>query len=137
MIQFLLPILVASFFAIVFTQSALDKIFNYAKNKTEMEEQFRKSFLSGSIGVFLPVITIAELLTGLANMHGLGNALFAKFTGGDLHHARIPYAVGFAMAGVVLLMLLFGQRVSKNYAGAVGLTGYFLIMLFGLLVLRA
>jgi hypothetical protein len=42
---------------------------------------------------------------------------------------------GFLVAGATLLMLLFGQRVSKQYPGAASLTGYFIIVLFGLLML--
>jgi hypothetical protein len=126
-IRLLILFLVAGFLAITFLQSALDKVFDYKGNLGWMKEQFSKTFLKKTIGIFLPLILLFELATGLLCVIGIV-ALY-------LQHGRQILVFAFFLAGVTLLMLLFGQRVSKQYAGAVSLTGYFIITLIGLFVL--
>ncbi len=120
-------ILVAGFLAITFLQSGLDKVFDYKGNLSFMKEQFSKTFLSNMIGIFLPVILLCELVTGIVCV--IGAIQVAR--GCDIYFA----AFGFLFSGITLLMLLFGQRISKQYPGAVSLTGYFIITLVGLLAL--
>ena len=43
-------------------------------------------------------------------------------------------AWGAALSGVALLMLFFGQRVAKDYAGAAVLVPYFVVVCLGLYV---
>ena len=40
----------------------------------------------------------------------------------------------FYLSALVFLSLFFGQRISKDYAGAAALVPYFLLALFGILV---
>ncbi|HTL82833.1 MAG TPA: DoxX family protein [Bacteroidia bacterium] len=117
--------LISLFNSIVFIQSALDKITDHSGNKAWMKEQFKDCFLRNSIGFLLPVITFLEMASGLLNIFGITWFYFQ-------HDLRF-LAAGFILSGITLLMLLFGQRVSKNYAGAVSLTGYFLIVILGIL----
>lgn len=117
-------ILAAAFLAITFLQSALDKVFDYKGNLSFMKEQFSKTFLKSMIGILLPVILLCEMITGLFCVFGA----ILTYNGGVIHFV----AAGFLCAGITLLMLLFGQRVSKQYAGAASLTGYFIIVLIGL-----
>jgi hypothetical protein len=117
-------ILAAGFLAITFLQSALDKIFDYKGNLAFMKEQFSKTFLKSTIGILLPVILLCELITGCLCAFGA----IMTYTG----HEIFFVAAGFVCAGITLLMLLFGQRVSKQYPGAASLTGYFIIVLIGL-----
>jgi len=117
--------LAAGFISITFIQSGLDKVFDYKGNLAWISEQFSKTFLRKTIGLFLPMIMIGELAGGLLCIYGVIE-LFRK-------REEMMLVYGFALSGIVLLMLLFGQRVSKQYAGAVSLTGYFLIVLVGLL----
>ncbi len=122
----LVVILAAGFIAITFLQSGLDKVFDYKGNLGWMGEQFSKTFLKNMIGIFLPVITIGELAGGLTCVYGVIEVIIKM--------NFFPLIIGFALAGFVLLMLLFGQRISKQYAGAVSLTGYFIIVLIGLVI---
>jgi hypothetical protein len=39
------------------------------------------------------------------------------------------------LAAVTLLMLLFGQRVVKDYAGAFTIVGYFIVVILGVTLL--
>jgi hypothetical protein len=119
--------LAAGFLAITFIQSGLDKIVDYKGNLGWMKEQFSKTFLKNMIGIFLPVILVFELIAGLLCVTGSIRIL--------MHEDKDVLVYGFLLSGITLLMLLFGQRVSKQYPGAVSLTGYFIIMLLGLLAL--
>jgi uncharacterized membrane protein YphA (DoxX/SURF4 family) len=116
----------AGFLAITFLQSGLDKIFDYKGNLSFMKEQFSKTFLKNTIGFLLPVILVFELVTGLLCVLGI----IQVFRG----EGRQMLVYGFLLSGITLLMLLFGQRVSKQYPGAVSLTGYFIITLIGLMM---
>jgi hypothetical protein len=127
LIQKIILVLVTGFIVITFLQSGLDKVFDYKGNLSWISEQFSKSFLRNTIGIFLPVILIFELASGLLCVAGIIQLVLNK---GD----KI-LTMGFTLTGLTLLMLLFGQRVSKQYAGAVSLTGYFIIVLFGLMML--
>lgn len=127
MIIIIIALLAAAFMAIVMIQSGLDKVFDYKGNLSWIKEQFSKTFMRNMIGVLLPVIMICELAAGLLCLIG-GIYFFVA-------DSTVLLAAGFALNGIVLLMLLFGQRVSKQYAGAVGLTGYFIINLIGLFML--
>ena len=76
----------------------------------------------------LTVVTVFEILAGL--LSGLG-ALAILFWGGlTFAHA------GAVLASVTLLMLFFGQRVAKDYAGAAVLVPYFLLSLLAIHVLQ-
>lgn len=126
-IRFLVVALAAGFLAITFLQSGLDKVFDFKGNLEFMKEQFSKTFLRNLISVFLPVLTIFEVATGFCLAFGI-IYWFAREDDRFL-------LLGFLLSGITLLMLLFGQRISKQYAGAVSLTGYFIITLIGLLVM--
>ncbi|MEO5642472.1 MAG: DoxX family protein [Bacteroidia bacterium] len=118
--------LAAGFISITFLQSGLDKLFDYKGNLAFMKEQFAKTFLNKMIVICLPVIMIGELIAGLYCVWGVIQLFRQKGSGAILY--------AFFLSGIILLMLLFGQRVSKQYAGAVSLTGYFIIVLIGMMM---
>ena len=74
-------------------------------------------------------VLVAEVLTGLLALAGIYFLAFANDEGVAL----------FAMilAAVTLLMLLFGQRIAKDYPGAFTITGYFMVVIFGIFLLTA
>lgn len=83
--------------------------------------------MSGIVPLLLGVITAMEVLTGILSVVGFISILMGSIS-------LLPlYAM--LLAGVTLLMLFFGQRVAKEYAGAFTLTGYLLIVLFGIFIL--
>lgn len=125
----LVQLLAAAYLSITFIQSSLDKIFNYKSNLDWLKGQFSKTFLAGTVSLLLPLLTLTELAAGL--LTALGGIFVLCGWKSEL------LAGGFVVAGIAMLMLLFGQRVSKEYAGAASLTGYFLIMLVGLLAVFA
>jgi uncharacterized membrane protein YphA (DoxX/SURF4 family) len=68
--SYILQILVSAFLAILFLQSALDKIVDYRGNRTYLEQHFAKSPLAGTVGPMLVVILILEVAAGA--LSGIG-----------------------------------------------------------------
>ncbi len=123
----ILSALISAFMAILFLQSGLDKVFDYQGNLSWLKEHFSKSILAGSVPVMLPLITLMECAAGLLSAAGTIQLLYSK----DEHLAWL----GLFFSALSLLMLFFGQRIAKDYAGAAVLVPYFILACFGLLLL--
>jgi hypothetical protein len=122
----LVKMLVPMFMAILFLQSGLDKVFHYKGNLDYFTAHFKNSPLSNTVGLLLPTITLLEMTAGVLSAIGVislpsGNKLWAFW--------------GLMAAAMALICLFFGQRVAKDYAGAVSLASYFAVVIIGLLLL--
>lgn len=117
--------LVTSFFAIVFLQSAADKLFDPEGNIAYFSDHFKNSPIFGS-----RIRRIFWILTGV---EGLAGALCALgiLTRGFAHRGTSAASWGVWMAGFALLCLLAGQRAAKDYAGAAVVAAYFAVALIG------
>lgn len=122
----LVKMLVPALMSILFLQSGLDKVFNYKDNLDYFTDHFKKSPLSKTVGLLMPTITILEVAAGISSAIGTVSLLFGS---------EIWAYWGMMLSGVSLLALFFGQRVAKDYAGAGALTGYFILVVVGLLIL--
>ncbi|MBI1192943.1 MAG: DoxX family protein [Bacteroidetes bacterium] len=118
---------IAAFLAILFLQSGLDKVLDYAGNLSWLKEHFAKSPLRGTVPVLLPLLTLFETAAGLFSAFGLVQVLLGA------GYAWLWW--GFMVAAASLVMLFFGQRIAKDYAGAATLVPYFLLVVFGLFLL--
>jgi len=120
-------VFVAVFLAILFLQSGLDKVLDYSGNLSWLKEHFAKSPLGGTVPVLLPLLTLFETAAGLFSAFGVVQVLLgAGYTW---------MWWGFILAATSLVMLFFGQRIAKDYAGAAALVPYFLLVVFGLYLL--
>ena len=125
--SYILQILVSAFLAVLFLQSGLDKVIDRRGNRTYLDEHFANSPLAGTVGPMFFVVTILEVLTGA--LSGLGCVLLLV-----TRDARVAF-LGAVIAAVNLIALFFGQRVSKDYAGAAALVPYFLLALTAIFLL--
>lgn len=117
--------LVTAFFAVVFLQSALDKLTDRQGNLDYFTDHFKNSPMAAFVPNLLWAITGLEMLAG--GLCGLGLLLF------DFRSPGIGIAgCGVAISGVALLCLLVGQRLAKDYAGAAVIAAYFAVALIGL-----
>jgi DoxX len=112
--------------AILFLQSGLDKLFNYAGNLSYFEGHFKNSPLSKTVPILLPTITILEIAAGIMSAVGV----IALYNGNEIWAFW-----GLILSALSLICLFFGQRLAKDYAGAGGLMPYFVACLIGLLML--
>lgn len=123
------PILILLFLAITFLQSGLDKVLDWKGNLRWLKGHFEKTILATMVPFLLGTITVLEILTGVLSTLG-----FILILAGS--ESVLPlYAHLFA--GLTLLLLFFGQRIAKEYQGAFTLTGYLLIVLFGIYLLSS
>lgn len=119
--------LVTAFFAIVFLQSAADKLLDRAGNLAYFGDHFKNSpFPAEWIPRLLWALTAVEASAGV--LCGLGLLI------GDFRYEGMGVsATGVALANVALLCLLLGQRLAKDYAGAAVVAAYFAVSLIGIL----
>lgn len=117
-------ILVLVFFLIVFIQSGLDKIFDYKGNLNFLKDLLKIYFSPTLIELALISVTILELTSGILCLIGIINFVFndSNFIG----------LLGLIIGSIALLVLLFGQRVSKNYDGAKTIAIYFILAMIGI-----
>lgn len=123
-ILLILKILFALFNGILFTQSGLDKVFDYGGNLSYFESHFKASPLAPTVRLLLPTITLLEVSAGLLSLFGVGQMLLS-------HEAAFGF-YGLLLGAVALCCLFFGQRVAKDYGGAATLVPYFLMTAAGL-----
>jgi putative oxidoreductase len=117
--------LVTAFFAVVFLQSALDKLLDRRGNLEYFAGHFKNSPVASLVPVLFWALTLLELSAG--GLCALG-VLAGDFRSKGLGLA----ACGVTMSGVALLSLLLGQRLAKDYAGAAVVAAYFAVALIGI-----
>lgn len=118
-------ILVLAFFSIVFIQSGVDKVFDYKGNLSFLNDLLGGFFSRPLITFALISVTILELTSGTMCLIGIFDAIFnpSYFIG----------KLGLIIGSLALLVLLFGQRVSKNYDGAKTIAVYFILAMLGII----
>ncbi|HEX9605715.1 MAG TPA: hypothetical protein VF962_00655 [Gemmatimonadaceae bacterium] len=124
---YILQILVSAFLAVLFLQSGIDKVVDRRGNREYLNEHFARSPLAGTVGPMFAVITMLEVSAGA--LSGVGCALLLL-----THDSTVAY-LGAVVGGVNIVALFFGQRVSKDYAGAAALVPYFLLTLAAIYLL--
>ena len=114
------------FVAIVFLQSGIDKIVDRRGNLEWLKGHFSKTFLSSMVPIMLTVVTLFEMAAGLIALCGIYCLLFC-----DDEDYCIKYSLILSL--FTLLMLLFGQRIAKDYEGAKTIVIYIGVCLLGLM----
>lgn len=126
-IDHITEILILVFILITFLQSGLDKLLDWQGNISWLNGHFSKTFLAGQVSLMVGTILVVEVITGLLSLVGMIQIAFTGETTFALYAC--------ILAAITLLMLLFGQRVAKDYAGAFTITGYFIVVIMGVYIL--
>ena len=121
-------VLVLLFLIVTFLQSGIDKLLDWKGNVSFITEHFKNSPLKNSVPLLLAVILILEIVAGFLMLFGV----YQLYTSGVKEIALL----GVELCAVVLIFLLIGQRLSKDYAGAMSLAVYFIITLWGVFLLN-
>lgn len=117
---------VLAFFLIVFIQSGIDKIIDYKGNLTFLKGLFKAFFSPPLITLALISVTILEVISGVLCLIGIGDFI--------LNDSSFIGLLGLITGSFALLILLFGQRVSKNYEGAKTIAIYFILAMIGIIL---
>jgi len=124
---YIMQLLVSAFLAVLFLQSGLDKVVDRKGNRAYLDEHFARSPLARTVGPMFLTVTLLEVAAGALSGVGFLMLLVTR-------DSTVAW-VGAVVAGVNLVALFFGQRLSKDYAGAAALVPYFLLALAGVLLL--
>ena len=111
-------ILILVFLAITFLQSSHDKLFHWKENVDWLKEHFAETPLRNQIPLALLHLLILELISGVLCL--VGTIEIA------LNSGRVYGLYGSIFSCITLIMLLFGQRLAKDYDGARTIVLYFI-----------
>jgi len=120
-------ILLLVFLAITFIQSGYDKLFYWKDNLDWLKEHFAKTRLKNLVPLALLHILVLELISGILCIVGCIE-LFVS-------NGRTFGLYGAVFSSITLLMLLFGQRLAKDYDGARTIVIYFIPAVMAVLLL--
>lgn len=121
-------ILTLLFLTITFLQSGIDKILDWKGNVSFIKEHFKNSPLKNMVPLLLATILVLEVLAGVLMVIGI----YQLATSGVKEIALL----GSEIAAITLIFLLIGQRLAKDYAGAMTIAVYFIINIFGIFLLN-
>jgi uncharacterized membrane protein YphA (DoxX/SURF4 family) len=119
----LAALFVLLFLAITFLQSGYDKFTDFKGNLAWLNQHFSDTFLKNKVDLALKTLLGFEIISGVLCLVGVielsisGGMLFGKY--------------GAAFSCATLLMLLFGQRIAKDYDGARTIAIYFIPAVMG------
>ena len=111
-------ILVLVFLAITFIQSGYDKVMDWKGNIAWLKGHFAETSLKNHIPLALFQILVLELIAGILCVVGVIQLL--------VNNERTFGLYGGIFSCITLLMLLFGQRLAKDYDGARTIAIYFI-----------
>jgi len=120
-------ILLLVFLAITFVQSGYDKLFYWKDNLDWLKEHFAKTQLKNLVRLALLHILVLELISGILCIVGCIELLISN--------ERTFGLYGAVFSSITLLMLLFGQRLAKDYDGARTIVIYFIPAVMAVLLL--
>lgn len=111
-------ILILLFLSITFIQSGYDKVSDWRGNVAWLNEHFAKTILRGNVAVALFIILAIELAAGIMCIVGVIELL--------RNGGRVFGFYGAVFSCIALILLLFGQRIAKDYDGARTICIYFI-----------
>ncbi len=111
-------LLILVFLAVTFIQSGYDKVMDWKGNITWLKEHFAKTQLKNHVPLALFHVLVLELISGVLCVVGCIQLL--------VNNERTFGLYGGVFSCITLIMLLFGQRLAKDYDGARTIVIYFM-----------
>ena len=122
-------VLVLLFLTVTFLQSGIDKLLDWKRNVAFIKDHFKNSPLKNTVPLLLAIILVLEIVAGFCMLFGI----YELYTSG----AKEIALLGTELCAVTLIFLLIGQRLAKDYAGAMSLAVCFIITLWGVFLLNS
>lgn len=120
-------ILILLFLIVTFLQSGIDKLTDWNGNLSFIKGHFKNSPLKNMVPLLLGVVLITEVVAALFMIVGIYQIISSGVK---------EFAIyGIELSALTLIFLLIGQRLAKDYAGAMTLAVYFIITIFGLFIM--
>jgi len=121
-------ILTLLFLIVTFSLSSYEKISDWKGNVSFIKNHFKNSPLKNGVPFLVLVLLILEILACIFMFVGI----YDLSTTGQKEFALI----GVEISSISLIFMLIGQRLAKDYAGAMNLSIYFIITVFALFLLQ-
>ena len=121
-------IILLLFLAITFLQSGLDKILDWKGNIGWLKEHFSKTFMGKIVEINVAIILIIEVIAGILAVLGIYQLVVND-------NSTLGFYAAI-LSAITLLLLLFGQRVAKDYDGARTIVIYLIPTIFALYILQ-
>tara|TARA_B100000795_G_C22657280_1_gene382662 strand:+ start:342 stop:737 length:396 start_codon:yes stop_codon:yes gene_type:complete len=121
-------LLILLFLIVTFLQSGIDKITDWNGNVSFIKEHFKGSPLKNIVSPLLGIIVVFEILAGISMLYGFCEILLTGTTFFAL--------LGLEISAITLIFLLIGQRLAKDYNGAMTLAVYFIVAILGIMALK-
>ena len=121
-------ILLLLFLIITFLQSGIDKVFDWTGNLAWLKGHFADTPFKNIVPLLLGVVLLSEVIAGTLCAIGIYQLV--------IQGKGTMALYGAIMSCVSLLMLLFGQRLAKDYEGAKTIAVYFVPAVFLVFLLQ-
>lgn len=122
-------ILLLLFLIITFLQSGIDKIYDWTGNLGWLKEHFENTPLQRLVPLLLGTVLFVEMMAGILCALGIYQLVMMA--------EKTLALSGAIMSCIALLMLLFGQRMAKDYEGAKTIAVYFIPAIFLVFLLQS
>lgn len=116
-------LILLAFLAITFLQSGYDKIADWNGNVSWLKGHFSQTFLKNQVPFALLTVLALEIVAGVLSLVGIAENIKSG--------ATIIGDYACMVSCVTLLLLLFGQRIAKDYDGARTIVIYLIPALIG------
>ncbi|RUA07208.1 MAG: DoxX family protein [Flavobacteriia bacterium] len=121
-------ILILFYLIITFTYSFMEKVFDWKNTVNYYREHFKDTFLKNAIPLLLVIVIIMEMISVYFCVTGIYSLTF--------ENKNRPALYGLFFVAFTLIGLMLGQRIAKDYAGAMNITVYFILSIIGILLLQ-
>lgn len=112
-------VLILAFLALTFLLSSYEKVAEWKETVAGLKEHFKATFLKNQIPAALGFLLITEVIAGALCVVGIFQLLSNGST--TIGH------YGAVMSCVTLLLMLFGQRLAKDFDGARTIAIYYIL----------
>ncbi|MBA5792208.1 DoxX family protein [Flavobacterium sp. xlx-214] len=125
---YITEIMILLFLALTFLQSGYDKAIDWKGNVGWLKSHFANTFLGNKVPFALGIILILELFAALFSLIGIYQLICNN-------NKDMALYAGIT-SSITLLLLLYGQRIAKDYDGARTIVIYFIPTVFLLFLLK-
>jgi len=116
------------FLVITFLQSGIDKVADWKGNLGWLQGHFAETPFKNMVPLLLGTVLVTEIVAGVFCLIGIVQLLLSQ-------DPTLAF-YGAILSCVALLMLLFGQRIAKDYEGARTIAVYFIPAIFLVFLLQ-
>ena len=121
-------LLIGVYLTISFLFSVIEKMTSWKMTNSFYKEHFKGTFIRNNVTPLIVVVLFFELVT----LGFLISGLIMTF----ISSANVVLELGFFSTAITLFLLLIGQRIAKDYQGAMVITVYFILTLLGIYFLN-